>query len=158
MSRIPQSSARTPQKRTNLVPPTSRSRAASPSKLAQSTTALRVPTKSAPSSPRKPAQKPLPELEIPVHKPALSIKEAIALKRAEAKKVEAANSSKAGRDLGDFEGLEDASPIKQEEDALDALGRMSIREAIERARSTGKSQCHPPAFPAKRSRLQDPSI
>ncbi|KAF7967140.1 hypothetical protein HWV62_5002 [Athelia sp. TMB] len=137
MSRIPQSSARTPQKRTNLVPPTSRSRAASPSKLVQSTTASRVPTKSAPSSPRKPAQKPLPELETPVHKPALSIKEAIALKRAEAKKVEAANSSKAGRDLGDFDGLEDASPIKQEEDALDALGRMSIKEAIERARSTG---------------------
>lgn len=88
-------------------------------------------------------------------KPALNIKEAIALKRAEAKKAEAANSSKLGQDLGEFEGLEEASPIKQEEESLDVLGRMSIREAIERARSTGKSQCHASALSAKHSRRQD---
>jgi hypothetical protein len=69
----------------------------------------------------------------------LSIKEVIALKRAEAKK----GQSKAGN--GSLDNLasaaEDAlpdAPSKQEED--DILGRLSVRETIERARNTGENR------------------
>ena len=67
----------------------------------------------------------------------LSIKEVIALKRAEAKKgqAKAANSP-----LDSFESLEDALPNAPSKQEDDILGRVSIRETIERARSTGKNQ------------------
>jgi hypothetical protein len=67
----------------------------------------------------------------------LSLKEVIALKRAEAKKGQA---KAANGPLDNFESLEDAlpnAPSKQEEDIL---GRLSVRETIERARSTGENQ------------------
>ncbi|KAG6917509.1 hypothetical protein DXG01_002256 [Tephrocybe rancida] len=62
----------------------------------------------------------------------LSIKEAIALRRAEAKKAQSKVNT------NDFISLEDASPVpvpKKEEE--DILGRWPVRETIERARSTG---------------------
>ena len=68
----------------------------------------------------------------------LSIKEVIALKRAEAKK----GQLKAGDGpLDNLASAEDAlpdAPSKQEED--DILGRLSVRETIERARSTGENR------------------
>ncbi|KAG7451429.1 L domain-like protein [Guyanagaster necrorhizus] len=64
--------------------------------------------------------------------PPLSIKEAIALKRAEAKKAKSAGG------LDNLGSLEDAIPtasnVAPEEDLL---GRLSVKETIERARSTG---------------------
>ncbi|KAG6820087.1 hypothetical protein H0H93_005516 [Arthromyces matolae] len=89
-------------------------------------------TRSGATSPTKPSAKPVPTPVTKADAPPLSIKEAIALKRAEAKKAQStANTS-------DFISLEDASPVpapKPEEE--DALGRWPIRETIERARSTG---------------------
>jgi hypothetical protein len=67
----------------------------------------------------------------------LSIREAIALKRAEAKK--AAPKSAEGV-LSGFEGLQDESPTsanKTAEEEIVDLGRWSVKETIERARSTG---------------------
>ncbi|KAG5340891.1 hypothetical protein C0989_012643 [Termitomyces sp. Mn162] len=62
----------------------------------------------------------------------LSIKEAIALRRAEAKKAQSKVSS------NDFVSSEDASPLPvPKKDEEDILGRWPIRETIERARSTG---------------------
>ncbi|KAI6155297.1 hypothetical protein BKA82DRAFT_4076913 [Pisolithus tinctorius] len=150
MSRIPQASTRPSQARpavkTTLAATTSRSRASSPSKPPTSGTSSpaptsRVRTKSIPKSPSKSIRRASPEEEIPVPKaPALSIKEAVALKRAEAKKV-AAKSISSGANLNPFEDLADAIPEplsaqKQEDDALE-LGRWSVKETIERARSTG---------------------
>ncbi|KAI6125091.1 hypothetical protein EDD16DRAFT_487996 [Pisolithus croceorrhizus] len=149
MSRVPQVSTPRSQTRpavkTTLTTSTSRSRAPSPSKPLASTSspapAPRVRTKSIPKSPSKSVRRASPEEEIPVPKaPALSIKEAIALKRAEAKKA-AAKSITSDANLDTFEGLEDAvpeSPLtkKREDDALE-LGRWSVKETIERARSTG---------------------
>ncbi|KAG6833362.1 hypothetical protein H0H87_007979 [Tephrocybe sp. NHM501043] len=125
MSRIPQS----PSSRPSLKPPaTSRG---------TSTPASRLRTQSArsgASSPTKPLAKPVvsdASAEGTTSTP-LSIKEAIALRRAEAKKVQSKINS------SDFISLEDASlvpvPKKEEEDVL---GRWPIRETIERARSTG---------------------
>ena len=68
----------------------------------------------------------------------LSLKEVIALKRAEARKGQA---KAANGPLDSFESLEDAlpNPLSKQED--DILGRLSVRETIERARSTGENQC-----------------
>jgi hypothetical protein len=69
----------------------------------------------------------------------VNIREAIALKRAEAKKAErASSSSRNGQPFDDLAGLEDALPTKTEEEHVDELGRWSVRETIERARSTGE--------------------
>lgn len=67
----------------------------------------------------------------------LSIKEVIALKRAEAKKglAKAANGP-----LDSFESLEYALPNAPSKQEDDILGRLSIRETIERARSTGENR------------------
>ncbi|KAJ3561359.1 hypothetical protein NP233_g10241 [Leucocoprinus birnbaumii] len=68
--------------------------------------------------------------------PSMSIREAIALKRAEAKKTQAKS---VGGALADMSTLEEALPPHaiptQEEE--DLLGRATLREAIEKARSTG---------------------
>lgn len=139
MSRIPQSpSARTPSKPRSLAPPASRLRPTSPSKPSVNTaTPTRIRTKSTPQSPNKAARSQQLEEEPPVPKTPISIKEAIALKRAEAKK---ANLSKpAGGNLDDFTGLEEADPNQlNEEESVDELGRLSLKETIERARSTGE--------------------
>lgn len=142
MSRIPQPSPRPPVK-TTLVPP-SRSRAPSPSKPAASVSSPRARTKSVPKSPSKAIRRPLPvENEPPVPKTSLSIKEAVALKRAEAKKAISTSSSRVGlgnsAGFGEFENLEDADPVaaKKNEEEAPELGRWSVKETIERARSTG---------------------
>lgn len=68
----------------------------------------------------------------------MSIKEAIALKRAEARKVMENRSRSAGVNV--LDGLEDALPAvataPKEDD--DILGRDNLREVIERAKSTGE--------------------
>ena len=70
----------------------------------------------------------------------MSMKEAIALKRAEAKKAMAAQKPLAtcGVSSG-CGGMEDAPPTALETLTVegDDLGRLSIRETIERARSSG---------------------
>ncbi|KAJ7111981.1 hypothetical protein C8R44DRAFT_632786 [Mycena epipterygia] len=135
MSRIPQPS------RGTRKPP------ASPANPPASSANLRVRTKSTvarsttPSkSPRKPyadtdsfLDKPKFTQEEPVSKP-LSIKEAIALKRAQAKKTQA-NSRVSP--LDDFAGLEDAIPNAPPPEDEDILGRPSLRDTIERAKSSG---------------------
>ncbi|EKM58687.1 uncharacterized protein PHACADRAFT_159776 [Phanerochaete carnosa HHB-10118-sp] len=80
--------------------------------------------------------KPLPEE--PPASPQLNIREQIALKRAEAKKAQA-KSAPPTNGFDDFEGLEDATSTRDpspDENAID-LGRWSVKETIERARTTG---------------------
>ncbi|KAG6862023.1 hypothetical protein C0995_008211 [Termitomyces sp. Mi166 len=89
-------------------------------------------------SPTQPSPKP-PSGTISQDTPSssLNIKEAIALRRAEAKKAQLKAHS------NDFISLEDASPgpvPKKEEE--DILGRWPIRETIERARSTALFEIH----------------
>ncbi|KAF5382229.1 hypothetical protein D9615_004263 [Tricholomella constricta] len=128
MSRIPQSSS----SRSPLKAPTTpvKSRGAAPaSRIRTQSTRSATPTKlsSKPAVSAAPTQDPAPAT--------LSIKEAIALRRAEAKK---AQTKLASGGPNDFISLENASPVpvdKQEEE--DILGRWSVRETIERARSTG---------------------
>ena len=67
----------------------------------------------------------------------LSIKEVIALRRAEAKKGQ---SKAANGPLDSFESLEDALPNVPSKQEDDILGRLSVRETIERARDTGENQ------------------
>ncbi|OBZ66220.1 E3 ubiquitin-protein ligase LRSAM1 [Grifola frondosa] len=79
---------------------------------------------------------PIPDIRPPTPQSPLSIREQIALKRAEAKKVTAKPDAHSALDFG---GLEDALPsIKktENEDNID-LGRWSVKESIERARSSG---------------------
>ncbi|KAJ3787726.1 hypothetical protein GGU10DRAFT_136934 [Lentinula aff. detonsa] len=104
------------------------------SRPAASSMPPRARTKSATgrSTPSKPAVKEDPPLPVPT----LSIKEAIALKRAEAKKAQE-KARTAPQD--DSFSLEDAIPsvsgIQVEEE--DALGRWSVQETIDRGRSSG---------------------
>ena len=158
MSRVPQASSSRPTVKTALVPPTSRSRAPSPSKpsAVTSPSTPRVRTKSIPKSPSKPVRRPPPEEEIPTPKVPLSIKEAIALKRAEAKKTAARPVVSGAVGFDSFDTLEDAipgsTPTKKEVDENADLGRWSVKEAIERARSTGvnaSSLLHPESLPDK---------
>lgn len=87
------------------------------------------------TAPKKPAINATAQAQDPPPQP-LSIKEAIALRRAEAKKAQA---NPTNTTQSDFISLEDTSPVplpKQEDE--DILGRWPVRETIERARSTGK--------------------
>ena len=63
------------------------------------------------------------------------MKEAIALKRAEAKKAMAAQ--KTSSEHGGSSSLEDMLPTSAHAADEDDLGRLSMRETIERARSSG---------------------
>lgn len=70
--------------------------------------------------------------------PSMSVREAIALKRAEVKKAQAKSSGRGGFDA--MSSLQDAlpphaNPAQQEEDLL---GRATLRETIDKARSTGE--------------------
>jgi len=71
----------------------------------------------------------------------MSVKEAIALKRAEAKKATATQRALSEQD-GSSGGISDASPNTWRVDTGDGddLGRLSVRETIERARSSGVHQ------------------
>ncbi len=84
---------------------------------------------------KSPARKtqPLPPEDDAPPKPQLSIREQIALKRAEVKKVTKSPVA------ANFEGLGDASPqaFKQPVEHDVDLGRWSIKETIERGRSSG---------------------
>jgi hypothetical protein len=103
-----------------------------------SATTPRQRTKSTPKPP--PSQ---PPAEDAPAVPRASIKEAIALKRAEAKKAQeaAALAKKAG---GPWEGLLDALPDEfGKAPAEDELGRWSVRETIERAKMSGKTSFVP---------------
>ncbi|KAF8131287.1 hypothetical protein K438DRAFT_1643160 [Mycena galopus ATCC 62051] len=123
MSRIPQPSRATPRKAT-----------ASPTKLTAPSDSARVRTKSTkpyadtdsfldkPSAQGEPPSKPL------------SIKEAIALKRAQAKK---AQTSGGVSPLDDLSSLADSIPNAPPPEDDDILGRPPLRETIERAKSTG---------------------
>ncbi|KAG6894927.1 hypothetical protein C0992_003935 [Termitomyces sp. T32_za158] len=135
MSRIPQSSStRSPLK------PSSNSRASNLSAKPK----FRTPSRSG-VSPTLPSSKTSSNTaNQDTTSSSLSIKEAIALRRAEAKKVQLKAST------NDFISLEDASPVpapKKEEE--DILGRWPIRETIERARSTDplKSVQNEPVLP-----------
>lgn len=68
--------------------------------------------------------------------PTLSIREQIALRRAEAKKAQDKGTTKTG--LDDFESLEDALPNRDSSPDIIDLGRWSVKETIERGRSTGE--------------------
>ena len=168
MSRLPQPSSRTdPRSRLKSTPtvpspsvrasvsPLAKPRTRTPTTAPSPSPTLRVPPtptlrtqKSAqtlrartPTTPAKsPARKvrPLPpEDDVPPTpaKPQLSIREQIALKRAEVKKVTKSPV------VGEFEGLENASPhtYNQPVEVDVDLGRWSIKETIERARSSGMS-------------------
>ncbi|KAJ7764784.1 hypothetical protein B0H16DRAFT_1310364 [Mycena metata] len=137
MSRIPQPSRGTPRK----APTTPAASSGTPRTRTKSTFA-RAPTPS--KSPRKPfaddsfLDNGKTKQEEPASKP-LTIKEAIALKRAQAKKAEKAHTSNnAPSPLDDFSSLADANPFPPPpaEDE-DILGRPPLRDTIERAKSTG---------------------
>jgi hypothetical protein len=136
MSRVPLSHPSS--SRTSLRPPSAPSSPArtrttstgTPLKVrAQSAARSKTPTKNASTAtPQEPA----------ATNTSLSIKEAIARRRAEAKKSQEKGNNSGGHD---FISLDDPSPTTtskpQDEDIL---GRWPVRETIERARSTG--DCH----------------
>ncbi|KAH8092621.1 L domain-like protein [Cristinia sonorae] len=159
MSRIPQPSSssrstpsspkKTPSKLTTGVPrvrppPSPTPSRATPSGLRPQASAknLRATTPTKVTGAPRPAtlgrrtQPPVFNDEPPVPKaPTLSVREQIALKRAAAQKA-AKERAQNGGASDDFQGLEDASPMKEKEDMFD-LGRWSVKETIERARSSG---------------------
>lgn len=69
----------------------------------------------------------------------LSLKEQIALKRAEAKKAAQATRNAPSGELAEFGVDDDPMPLKTKniEEDVDSMGRWSVRETIERARSSG---------------------
>ncbi|KAJ7262741.1 hypothetical protein B0H12DRAFT_1209525 [Mycena haematopus] len=136
MSRIPQPSRGTPRKAT-----------ASPTKLTTPSGSARVRTKSTvarATTPSKATKKPYADTDSFLDKPKsaqegsskpLSIKEAIALKRAQAKKAQRGGGVSP---LDDLSSLADAIPnAPPPSEGDDILGRPSLRETIERAKSTG---------------------
>ena len=91
------------------------------------------PNKSRAPSPQKERKE---EPDLP--KPTLSLKEVIAQKRAEARKLRPASPT-----LGELSAPGDDTDLvmrtKSQEEDIDDLGRWSLRETIERARNTGLS-------------------
>ncbi|KAF8164729.1 hypothetical protein B0H34DRAFT_686326 [Crassisporium funariophilum] len=126
MSRIPQPSSSRP----SIKPPSTPGK----SRVAPASTPVRVRTKSTARS-ATPAQQRDVEIPPPTPGNALSIKDAIAMRRAEAKR---AQSKPGGDGLDNLASLEDALPdvVANKEDD-DILGRLPVRETIEQARSTG---------------------
>ncbi|KAH9949922.1 L domain-like protein [Amylocystis lapponica] len=138
MSRIPQPSSSTPRSPQKSKPSlsTSTARARSrppPSPTPQTPTqALRPKISLKSLKPPNPSQD-----EKPDSKP-LSIKEQIALRRAEVKKVTRSGSPASGSDFG---GLEDTDPIAVRRDDGVDVWRWSVKETIERARSSDPKLC-----------------
>ncbi|KAI9439545.1 hypothetical protein H4582DRAFT_1535534 [Lactarius indigo] len=112
----------------NAKPSGSSSAQLPPSDRTRTKSATKAPVRSRPTE-----QEPV----TPSKAPALSLKEAIALKRAEAKKALAAQKTSVVHVSS--AGIEDASPSTWGGAAAedDDLGRLSVRETIERARSSG---------------------
>ncbi|KAI0691314.1 hypothetical protein BC835DRAFT_1509395 [Cytidiella melzeri] len=176
MSRIPQPPSRNTARTPSKAPPTPSSRTGASNASSSSRKPPPSPTpvgrtlrpqismksvKPAPSpqeSPvrRAPAKSKSFEDEPPggPSPPPMSIREQIALKRAEAKKA-MSKSLGSGAGFDDFSSLVDALPAalgKPEEDAVD-LGRWSVKETIERARSTGAINLASRALPCLPSAL-----
>ncbi|CCM00125.1 uncharacterized protein FIBRA_02152 [Fibroporia radiculosa] len=167
MSRIPQppSSRRSPSKssvfpasKPTLTPAKpSSSPSPSPTLRKQTSTRSIKPSKS-PVPPKSPVRRTAPIIDepLPATKPLLSIREQIALKRAEAKKAQTIPRKGVDDSFG-FAGLDDALPTvidkkKQDEDEVD-LGRWSVKESIERARTTGALNLASRALPCIPSAL-----
>jgi len=125
MSRIPHPSSRTP-----IRPPSTPER----SRVTATTTPSRVRTRPAARSGTPNKLAPAAAPEEPAAAP-LSIKEAIALRRAEAKKAQAKGNDNGGQDFISLDEPPQSTATKQEEE--DVLGRWPVRETIERARNTG---------------------
>lgn len=128
MSRIPKSSASTPS-RPQLRSPISSSHLKTPTFGGQ-----RVRTKSSPSKPTPTHTEKAP----PVPTQPLSIKEAIALKRAEARKAQTKGQAQDEKSTSLAPGVD--RPIRERKDEVDeaiGLGRLSARELVQRARSSG---------------------
>ncbi|KAI0090951.1 hypothetical protein BDY19DRAFT_991554 [Irpex rosettiformis] len=184
MSRIPQppsrNTTRSPAKSSSLSTPSSRLGTTNASSSTRTTKPPASPTTPAtsrtlrpqasmksmkplsPASPQKSPVRRTPTKTTAVEDgheepktPPMSIREQIALRRAEAKKAAAAAASK-GTGFDSFEGLEDALPDaskeEEEEGAVD-LGRWSVKETIERARSTGAINLASRALPCLPSAL-----
>lgn len=137
--RVPKS----PSARTRTISSNAKPSGSSP---AQPSPSNRTRTKSTPKAPPR-SLATEQELATPPKAPALSVKEAIALKRAEAKKAMAAQ--KATPVHVSPVGSEDASPSTLGDAAADDddLGRLSVRETIQRARSSGVCfSGHHPSF------------
>jgi hypothetical protein len=138
MSRIPQSSSsrvpRSPNKLAVPIPGTPRSK--TPTAASASPASPRIRTKSTPSKAAIP-RRASPDKEPPLPMPAVSLRDAIALKRAEAKKALVANKNV----IGPSDSLQDANPVawnKPAAEQTEDLGRWSLRETIERARISGE--------------------
>ncbi|KAL5525592.1 hypothetical protein ACEPAG_6928 [Sanghuangporus baumii] len=137
MSRVPRPAVSNSNLRGQYRSPTTATprKPTSPTPTGSTSARLRPPSgspvKSRPTSPSKHVEEKLEPA-----KPKLSLKEQIALKRAEAKKAQSAQGKIAAPPLND--GL-DTIPIKvQNADGnLIEMGRWGIRETIERARNTG---------------------
>ncbi|KAA1479008.1 hypothetical protein DENSPDRAFT_88814 [Dentipellis sp. KUC8613] len=131
----PSSASRIRSKSPSPAFPTSRHLQVSPTPSSSNPTRLRTKSTPKASTHRKPDD-PVPPSP---SKNALSIKEAIALKRAEAKKALAGRGSPS-KDGDAWSGLENADPfsLASQDDGLDLdMGRWSIRETIERAQNSG---------------------
>jgi hypothetical protein len=143
MSRASQRSPQKQPSRTPIASP-SRTRVGSPMNV-PATPTPRPRTKSTPKPPAGITTRKVPDqIDSPPVKTNVNIREAIALKRAEAKRSALKG---AGGGLESLEDLRDVSPVackqNKEDDAVD-LGRWSVRQTIERARSTGKHRhCSP---------------
>lgn len=156
MSRIPQPPSRNATRTPSKTPATPKSRVAGPSSARKpppsptpSARTLRPQTSlksiKPPASPQKPSAHRLKvnnvELaDVSAKATSASIREQIALKRAEAKKALAGSQGGTSSGLDDFTGLEETLPTAHkspEEDVID-LGRWSVKETIERARTTGE--------------------
>ncbi len=142
MSRIPQprtNSKPTPTAKTPVTPTKSgqRGQTRSTTRAPGTPTTPRLRTQSSTSRSATPSKPMVVEPPPPV--PAINIREAIALKRAEAKKVQSKGLS-GGETVDQWDGLEEVIPDALKPEEEDLLGRLSIRDTIERARSTGMSQ------------------
>ncbi|OJT03205.1 Leucine-rich repeat-containing protein 40 [Trametes pubescens] len=163
MSRLPQPSSRsgakspfktsaspTPSARATPTPPAKpriRTQSAAPAPSPRPQTTLRSkpslkslkPPRSPTKSPARKTQPLPPDEDVPPTPPLpqLSIREQIALRRAEVKKATAKPTIVASASAV-FDGLEDASPHAFNQPVVDVdLGRWSIKETIERGRSSG---------------------
>ncbi|KAF9546309.1 L domain-like protein [Agrocybe pediades] len=129
-----------PQPSSSRLKPPSTSRIPAPSSpsAARTRTLSSTPRAKTPTKP-KPAES--GKVSTPTGAGTLSIKEAIALKRSEARKTQMSASGGGGSGGGGMNmgSLEDALPelTKKPQEEEDLLGRLPVRETIEQARSTG---------------------
>ncbi|KAK2459897.1 hypothetical protein APHAL10511_008097 [Amanita phalloides] len=109
--------------------------AGTPTKASSTSTKTKVPVPRSPVKPRAAVSHNKPS-ETENSAPGLSIKEAIALRRAEAKKLQSKSSNTLSTSGGGLDDEPVATPGTPAQDE-DSIGRLSLRQTIERARSTG---------------------